>query len=78
MNSSSLIKNGLLRDDHPLKLRVKALIEHRRFSDSFFLPAREEVCNVLRFFDSISVVKQRLLLASATIFQSCDPPSFLA
>nr|XP_040043374.1 uncharacterized protein LOC120825686 isoform X3 [Gasterosteus aculeatus aculeatus] len=42
MNSSSLIKNGLLRDDHPLKLRVKALIEHRRFSDSFFLPAREE------------------------------------
>ncbi|XP_037328502.2 serine/arginine repetitive matrix protein 1-like [Pungitius pungitius] len=41
MNSSSLIKNGPPQDDHPLKLRVKALMK-QRISDSFYLPAREE------------------------------------
>ncbi|XP_031722975.1 uncharacterized protein LOC116394208 isoform X1 [Anarrhichthys ocellatus] len=38
MNSSRLSKDGLLQDDHPLKLRVKALMK-RRCSDPFVLPA---------------------------------------
>ncbi|KAK9540332.1 hypothetical protein VZT92_002792 [Zoarces viviparus] len=42
MNSSRLSKDGLLQDDHPLKLRVKALMK-RRCSDPFVLPASIEV-----------------------------------
>ncbi|XP_033480453.2 uncharacterized protein LOC117255546 [Epinephelus lanceolatus] len=45
INSSSLSKGGLLQDNHPLKLRVKALMK-QRCSDPCVLPESREVPDV--------------------------------
>ncbi|XP_078121479.1 uncharacterized protein LOC144527384 [Sander vitreus] len=45
MNSSRLSRDGLLQDDHPLKLRVKALMKHR-CSEPCVLPASREATDV--------------------------------
>ncbi|XP_034746544.1 zinc finger protein 318-like [Etheostoma cragini] len=45
INSSRLSRDGLLQDDHPLKLRVKALMKHR-CSDPCVLPASREATDV--------------------------------
>ncbi|KAA8594508.1 hypothetical protein FQN60_011643 [Etheostoma spectabile] len=45
MDSSRLSRDGLLQDDHPLKLRVNALMKHR-CSDPCVLPASREAADV--------------------------------
>lgn len=46
MNSSSLNKDGLLQEDNPLKLRVKALMMQRS-REPLVLPTNTKVCTIL-------------------------------